>query len=102
MIAYGVHRRDTVAQQIRSQALKWAIFSFVFCLVLPGVDNFAHFGGVLSGLLLGHVIGDDPPMTQASIQAWQIIQGLVVAGVFVCFFLMAGQGAGIRVIGALC
>lgn len=30
--------------------------NFVFGMIIPGIDNFAHFGGLLGGILLGIVI----------------------------------------------
>ena len=44
--------RRGVAAQLGRQAWVWAIFLFVFGLVFPRVDNWAHLGGFLSGYAL--------------------------------------------------
>lgn len=41
--------RRGVASQLGRQAWVWAIFLFVFGLVFPRVDNWAHLGGFLAG-----------------------------------------------------
>jgi len=34
---------------IRGQAMQWAVILFIFGLLFPGVDNYAHAGGFLGG-----------------------------------------------------
>ena len=41
--------RRGVAAQLGRQAWVWAIFLFIFGLVFPSVDNWAHLGGFLAG-----------------------------------------------------
>ncbi len=36
---------------IRSHALSYAVSMFVFGLIMPGVDNYAHAGGFVGGYL---------------------------------------------------
>ena len=45
--------RRGVASQIGRQAWIYAIILFVFGLVLPGVDNWAHLGGFVGGYAVG-------------------------------------------------
>ena len=33
------------------QAKQWAIFLFIFGLIFPGIDNWAHLGGFVGGYL---------------------------------------------------
>jgi rhomboid protease GluP len=89
MVSYGVRRRDATSRNIRSQALKWAIYALVMSALLPGVDNTAHLGGFFSGMLFGYIVSDEPPLTEGQIRFWSVVQVLVVAFVFGCFFLMA-------------
>ena len=51
LVAYS--RRGSGA--IGSQALSYAVVLFVFGLIAPGVDNFAHLGGFVGGYLGGLV-----------------------------------------------
>ena len=52
IVYYG---RRTGSQMARSQAWYWAIMMFVFGLIMPGVDNYAHAGGFAGGYLAGLV-----------------------------------------------
>ena len=47
--------RRGVASQLGRQAWGYAIALFVFGLVVPGVDNWAHLGGFVGGFALGRV-----------------------------------------------
>ncbi len=46
--------RRGVAAPLGRQAWIWAIFLFVFGLIFPGVDNWAHLGGFVAGYGLAH------------------------------------------------
>lgn len=41
----GVHRRNFM--------LQWAAFAFLFGLIVPRIDNAAHLGGAIGGVVLG-------------------------------------------------
>jgi rhomboid protease GluP len=44
-----VHYGRTGSEFIRSQAMSYAIMLFIFGLIMPGVDNYAHAGGFVGG-----------------------------------------------------
>ena len=48
LVRYG-HR--TGGSLVRGQAWSWALSLFVFGLIMPGVDNWAHAGGFVGGYL---------------------------------------------------
>jgi rhomboid protease GluP len=48
LVRYG-HR--TGSSMVRGQAWSWAVTLFVFGLIMPGVDNWAHAGGFAGGYL---------------------------------------------------
>jgi rhomboid protease GluP len=48
LVRYG-HR--TGSSLVRGQAWSWAVTLFVFGLIMPGVDNWAHAGGFAGGYL---------------------------------------------------
>jgi rhomboid protease GluP len=90
MIAYGVRRSHTsMGQQLRAVAVRWAAYALIIAFVIPGVDNAAHIGGLASGFVLGMLVGDDPPLTEAQISRWRAIQVIVVLVIAVSFWLMA-------------
>jgi membrane associated rhomboid family serine protease len=44
-----VHYGRTGSSLVRQQALSYAVTLFIFGLIMPGVDNYAHAGGFLGG-----------------------------------------------------
>jgi rhomboid protease GluP len=50
LVYYG---RRTGSSVVGSQALSWAFILFIFGLIMPGVDNYAHAGGFAGGYLAG-------------------------------------------------
>jgi rhomboid protease GluP len=49
LVRYG---RRTGSNAIGRQAWTWAGMLFIFGLLMPGIDNFAHFGGFVGGYLI--------------------------------------------------
>jgi rhomboid protease GluP len=46
LVHYG---RKSGSSLIHGQAKQWALIMFIYGLVMPGIDNFAHAGGFLGG-----------------------------------------------------
>ena len=53
LVYYGRRSGSTL---VRGQALSWAMIGFVFGLLMPGIDNYAHGGGFIGGYLTGRVL----------------------------------------------
>jgi rhomboid protease GluP len=53
LVYYG---RRSGSSLIRGQALSWAMMGFVFGLLMPGIDNYAHAGGFVGGYLTGRLL----------------------------------------------
>lgn len=73
-------------RNLRSQLWRWVIYIAIFGLIpIFAVDNAAHFGGFISGLLLGYIIPTGEPPTQGSENLWNtlaIVCVLIIAGSF--------------------
>ncbi|MDE3178908.1 MAG: rhomboid family intramembrane serine protease [Acidobacteriota bacterium] len=73
-------------KELRRQLWKWVIYIVIFGLLpMFSIDNAAHFGGFISGLLLGYLISTGEPQTGASEKLWNtlaILSVLVIAGSF--------------------
>ena len=54
---YGKSRGGTYGQQVFQQVGGWAISIFVFGLLVPGINNWAHGGGMVTGILCGLLLG---------------------------------------------
>jgi len=57
LIYYGRSRGGTFGSNLFRQILIWAAISFIFGLVMPGIDNWGHLGGFLGGLLMAWLLG---------------------------------------------
>jgi len=54
---YGKSRGGSYGQQVYHQIGGWAISIFVFGLLVPGINNWAHGGGMAAGILCGLLLG---------------------------------------------
>ena len=54
---YGKSRGGSYGQQVYQQIGGWAMSIFVFGLLVPGINNWAHGGGMAAGILCGLLLG---------------------------------------------
>jgi rhomboid protease GluP len=57
ILYYGKSRSGYYGQAIFKQAMGWVAGLVVFGLIIGGINNWAHGGGILSGILLGFGMG---------------------------------------------
>jgi rhomboid protease GluP len=57
MLYYGKSRGGIYGDALFSQIGGWALGIFVFGFLVPGINNWAHGGGMLSGAVLGYFLG---------------------------------------------
>jgi len=57
MIYYGKSRGGVYGEAIYRQIGGWAIGIIVFGLVMPGINNWGHGGGMVCGVALGYLLG---------------------------------------------
>jgi rhomboid protease GluP len=53
LLYYG-HRSGS--RHVHTQVMSWAIGAFMFGILIPGIDNYAHAGGFAGGFLVGRVL----------------------------------------------
>jgi rhomboid protease GluP len=53
LVYYG---RRSGSSLVHGQAMSWAVTMFLFGLIMPGVDNFAHAGGFVGGFVAGRLM----------------------------------------------
>lgn len=57
IIYYGKSRGGSYGEAIYKQAMGWVIGLIFFGLLFPGINNWAHGGGLLSGIALSFLMG---------------------------------------------
>jgi rhomboid protease GluP len=57
ILYYGKSRGGFYGADIYKQATGWIFGMILFGLLVPGINNWAHGGGVLSGILLAFLVG---------------------------------------------
>ena len=57
ILYYGKSRGGVYGKAIYKQIAGWVIALFVFGFLFPGINNWAHAGGLAGGILLGHLLG---------------------------------------------
>ena len=83
-------------QMLRGQLIRWLIYILIMGLVIRGIDNFAHAGGLATGFLLGKILADRPPASPeerklANALGWG--SALVVLASFVMMILANVRGS---------
>jgi len=57
IIYYGKSRGGSYGEAIYKQAMGWVVGLIFFGIIFPGINNWAHGGGILSGILLAFLMG---------------------------------------------
>lgn len=59
-------------------AIGFSVATIVFGLLIPGIDNAAHIGGLITGLLMGVLLIKPEPDLVAMLQRGRLLAGLVL------------------------
>jgi rhomboid protease GluP len=57
ILFYGKSRGGVYGKNLYRQVAGWVVFIFVFGLLVPGINNWGHGGGILAGVALGYLLG---------------------------------------------
>jgi len=90
LIAVTTKRSGAHIQAMRSRLISWVVTIFAFGFLVPGIDNWGHFGGLATGFVFGKLFADRQPVpgperTRAYLLGW-LAGGLLIAA-FVLMFL---------------
>lgn len=90
LIAITSRRSGAHMQQLRGRLISWVVSIFAIGLFFGGLrtDNWAHFGGLAAGFLLGRVFADREPMNSSERNTAYALGWSALAAVVVCFVLM--------------
>jgi rhomboid protease GluP len=94
MIAVTTKRSGAQVQAMRSRLISWVVSIFAMGFLIPGIDNWGHFGGLATGFVLGKVFVDRQPepgreRTQGYMLGW--LAGAVVLAAFVLMYMHFGD-----------
>ncbi|HEY2843115.1 MAG TPA: rhomboid family intramembrane serine protease [Bryobacteraceae bacterium] len=87
MIALGTRDRTSFGAALRRQYVQWMIYLLIFGLVISGVDNAAHLGGLAGGFAVAYVAGK-PGFSDIFENFWRIAAGVSLAATGWAFFEM--------------
>ena len=57
ILFYGKSRGGVYGKNLYRQVAGWVVFIFAFGLLVPGINNWGHGGGILAGIALGYLLG---------------------------------------------
>jgi rhomboid protease GluP len=96
LIAITTKRGGMQMKELRSRLISWVVTIFVLGFLMTGMrtDNWAHFGGLAAGFLLGKLFADrlpqvGPERTRAYALGW--LAGLIIIASFVMMVLHYGD-----------
>lgn len=84
IIYFGKSRGGSYGEAIYKQALGWVVGLIIFGFLFSGINNWAHGGGLLSGLLIAYLLGYNdrkPESAWSKILAYACI--LITMGVLI-------------------
>lgn len=85
MLYFGYHYRVYLGNVIRSQIIPLIILNLAFGFMLSGVDNFAHIGGLLGGVLITIALGVKYKST-----SFEKMNGWIVTLILTAFMVYMG------------
>ncbi len=57
ILYYGKSRGGIYGKNLYRQIGVWVVFLFIFGLVVPGINNWGHGGGILAGIISAYLLG---------------------------------------------
>jgi rhomboid protease GluP len=57
MISAGIQHRSALGDAIRSMYTRWLLYILMFGVLMPGIDNAAHIGGLAGGFGVAWIAG---------------------------------------------
>ncbi|BBO72863.1 rhomboid family intramembrane serine protease [Desulfosarcina widdelii] len=67
---YGKSRGGLYGQAVYRQVGGWALFIILFGFIVPGINNWAHGGGMVTGILLGLALGYRERKRETAVHRW--------------------------------
>ena len=85
LLYFGYYYRVYLGNVVKSQILPLILINLFSGFILPGIDNFAHIGGLVGGVIITIALGIKDKTT-----TFEKVNGWVIAGIFLAFLLYMG------------
>lgn len=82
LLYFGYHYRVYLGTVIRSQIIPLIILNLLFGFAVTNIDNAAHIGGLIGGLLITIAVGVKYKSTK-----FEMINGFIISAIFIGFLL---------------
>lgn len=87
---YGKSRGGTYGNAIYSQIGGWALGIFIFGLVVPGINNWGHGGGMAAGALVAFLLGYKERTRESIIHRFMSMGSLICTALILVWALVNG------------
>ena len=80
LLYFGYYYRVYLGNIVKSQILPLIILNLAIGFISPGIDNFAHIGGLIGGLLMTNALG-----VKDKTSMFERVNGWIVVCIFSIF-----------------
>lgn len=82
LLYFGYHYRVYLGNTLKSQIIPLIIINLFYGVVISGIDNFAHIGGLIGGAIITMAVG-----VRYKSSIMDRINGLIITSIFTCFMI---------------
>ncbi len=82
---FGYHHRVFLGNFLRSYIIPLIVINLLIGFTIPGINNAAHIGGLISGIMLAAVVG-----IKYKTENWERINAIVITTIFTAFLIYLG------------
>lgn len=90
LLYYGKSRGGIYGQVVYKQVSGWAIAIFVFGIMVPGINNWGHGGGIVAGGLLGFLLGYHEKRRENMSHKWLSAGCVIITAGVLCWAVFSG------------
>ena len=85
LIYFGYHYRVFLGNVVKTQIIPLVLVNLALGFMLSGVDNFAHIGGLIGGVLCTMALGVSGKSTKS-----EMINGWIISFIYLAFIIYLG------------